>query len=219
MGWLRPCSIALFVVHSLKLIFIAVPATGSTSFTESINRRIGKQSDWAIYHADWQHPARKLHPEVILDYHFTAEQARIVIADDSIWNGYEKIAFVREPYAWTRSIWRKLGATEYAVGIDCTGTYLEFLEKLEKTPYFWFTDSTGKVLVDNIYRTEDLEEVFRKYDLPYRHSNKTPQSQPETERTSEVDGILRKKFWREYKHYPETPKLDYSMIEERNWMV
>lgn len=204
----------MFLFSELKLLYIIVPGTGSNSFSAGMKKRynynnihgnINILKDLPVVGSCWSGKvaeAAQLHPDVILSQHCTAKQAKILVKPE-IWDSYEKIAFVREPFAWAKSLYRKTGLKE-GVGIDDTGTFLEFLEKLEKTPLFWMTDQKGKMLIDTVYRTEDLEQICMKFGIKYLQLNRT-KSAREVKRTPEVDEILQKKFWREYKYYTERP--------------
>jgi hypothetical protein len=188
----------MFIFHELKLIYVIVPATGSNSFHQPMR---AKYKDFetvkrpASGHASW-----KIHPEIHLYNHFTAEQWRMVI-DSEIWKTYTKFGFVRHPYSWARTMYRKGSAGVLnAVGIDSSGTFVEYLRKLEKTPYTWFTDSEGNKIIDRIYRTEDLPAISKEFGIECGHRNKTG-GPKEAVKSEEVKQLLRQKFEREYKHY------------------
>ena len=190
----------MYIVHSLKSIFVEVPGTGSGSLTESMAQKY-RGKDCEIFHVNKNESAAafKLHPEITMGKHFTIEQIKMCIPEKH-WEEYKKIGFVREPYDWAKSIYRKNG-TKGSIGIDNSDDFLDFVIKLEKTPYFWLTDRNGKVLVDTIYRTEDIEDIFKKYQLSPVHLNKSPRPNHLAELTSEIEAILKEKFAREYKHY------------------
>ena len=126
-----------------------------------------------------------------------------MLIDPEIWDSYTKIGFVRHPYMWARSMYRKgSGGVLGAVGIDSSGSFEEYLEALELTPYSWFVDSKGVNLMDRIYRTEDLSAIGIEYDIKIKHMNKT-NSDREAEKSEEVERLLKQKFYREYRHYPK----------------
>jgi hypothetical protein len=183
----------MIIYHDLKVISIRVPGTGSTAFHEQMN----KKYDDETIHVAKDNSARKLN-NIYMYEHFTAEQAQLCI-DSQIWNSYEKISFVRHPYWWARSIYRKLDCFNM-LGIDVEGSFEWYLKKLDKTPYFWFTNASGCVILDTIYRTEDLNKVYEKYNIDYRHSNRSP-TKREYEITANVAPLLHAKFVREYEHY------------------
>ena len=188
----------MFLVHSLKSIFVEVPGTASTSLSAAMVQKYIK-NDMEIFHENRNHPAYDLHPEISMYRHFTIEQAKMCIPEKH-WEEYKKIGFVREPYDWAKSIYRKNG-TKGSLGVDNDGDFLDFVTKLQKTPYFWLTDRNDKVLVDTIYKTEDIEEIFKKYHLSPKHLAKSPRPNHLAELTSEIKAILKEKFAREYKHY------------------
>ena len=190
----------MIIYHDLKVISIRVPGTGSTPFHQQMNKKYQRQQS---IHVAKDHSARSLN-NIHMYEHFTAEQAQLCI-DSQIWKTYEKISFVRHPFWWARSIYRKLDCWNM-LGIDIEGSFEQYLERLDKTPYFWFTDASGCVMIDTIYRTEDLRKVYEKYDLVYRHSNRSP-TKREYEINAGVKTLLHEKFAREYEHYDKNDTL------------
>lgn len=186
----------MFLFHDLKILYIIVPGTGSNSFHNPLRRKYINTK--TIYPAA-DHPVKKMN-NISHPAHLTAQQYKCLV-EPHIWESYEKIAFVRHPYDWARTIYRK-GGIPGAIGIDNTGTFLEYLQKLQKTPYYWFTDENGNVMVDTIYRTEDLNTtIAKKFKIVVGHENKTPA--PQIELTDEHKQIIHEKFHREIEHYPE----------------
>ena len=160
----------MFIFHELKLIYVIVPGTGSNSFHGPMKQKWECET---VLRPKPGHDVWKLQPKIKLYNHFTAEQWRMLI-DPEIWESYTKIGFVRHPYMWARSMYRKGSAGVLgAVGIDSSGSFVEYLTDLELTPYSWFIDSKGVNLVDRIYRTEDLSAIGIEYDIKIKHMNKT----------------------------------------------
>jgi len=189
----------MIIYHKLKTIYIRVPGTGSSSFvaTMSTGRFHVEYIEKDV--TPYDHPVRKIN-NIQNSAHWTARQVRMLL-DREIWNTYEKIGFIRNPVDWTNSIYRKTGIKN-AIGEDNTGTYSEFLEKLGKTPYYWLTNEYGDVIVDKIYRTEDLDsEVYQHYGLPPPYKIETVSDKPKIVPTEADMEILRKKFKREFEHY------------------
>ena len=184
----------MIIYHDLKLISIRVPGTGSTPFHEQMNKVYSRHES---IRAAKDHSARKLN-NIYMPEHFTAAQAKLLI-DPQIWKTYEKISFVRHPFWWARSIYRKLDCLNM-IGIDVEGSFEQYLRRLDKTPYFWFTDASDCVMLDTIYRTEDLSKIYGKYGLAFKHSNRAP-TRREYDITSDVASLLHEKFAREYVHY------------------
>lgn len=184
----------MLVFPDLKLIYIRVPATGSTSFVQSLTETWpeSKERDYrGVVQA-------KLLNNIRMQDHFTAEQGRLTIPA-KIWNSYEKIGFVREPLSWAKSIYRKTAIVN-SIDINNSGTFEDFLRRLDKTPYYWFTDHQKNVIIDTIYRMEDMANVCKKYQIGYKHINPAATFREITV-TPQAETILREKFWREYEHY------------------
>jgi len=197
----------MFVSHDLKLIYIAVPGTGCTSFHTSL---ICKSNNWEHPWPKSNHPVWSM-TNIFHGLHFTAWQVRAAL-DPDIWNSYEKIAFVRHPYAWANSIFHKRG-TPFGFGVSYTkehgNTFLEFLLALEKTPYFWFTDD-----LDTIYRTEDLNTiVLPKFGLSPRRKNQGQYSQVRI--TPEEKEIIDRKFAREFTYYSDEENAAF----DKEWLI
>ena len=187
-----------FILHDRKMIYIVVPGTGSTSFVQAL--KVGRTKDVEQVNLKKDHDAHFMHPNMNTKKHLTAEQVRYLI-DEDIWNSYTKFGFVRKPFDWCRCIFRK-GNIDNILGIDRGPTFPDFMEKLNKTPYFWLTDRNDEVLVDRIYRTEDLPYVAEEFDIEIPWRNKSNNTKP-AEFTQEVDRIIRKRFQRELKYYKD----------------
>ena len=195
----------MFIFHKHKVIYIIVPGTGSNSFHGGYREKYSPGAHWEqlkITKKTKADPIYAVNPDIGMYQHWTAEQVKMFI-DSNKWNSYRKIGFVRDPYEWTCSLYKKGAGVKHAVGIDNDGTYMEYIEKLEKTPYFWFTNSSGDVIIDTIYRTEDLQKICLEFDIPYLHKNKTSLKSKRKcpEKNEEIEKILREKFYREYEHY------------------
>jgi len=186
----------------INLLFIKVPGTGTSSFFHQLNTKYKFKpvDDPPVYDDIW-----KMN-DIKAGSHFTAIQIRKILSPD-IWETYEKVAFIRNPYDWLNSIYNKpQGEKHY--GIKTEGkkgkmSFGEFIRYVPKTPYFWITDSDGEVMIDTIYRTEDLDQiVFPKYGVLPTHLN-TGFASPKKKRkfTQEDIGVIKKKFHRELEHY------------------
>lgn len=188
----------MHIFHEHKLIYIAVPATASSSFWHAMQTRWTK---FETVNPPRDHPAKLLHPDIGINTHLTAEQGKMFI-DPEIWNNYKKIAFVRHPYAWAKSMYNKKGLQQ-AVGVNVSqDNFVDFLKDINKTPYFWYVDKEGNMLIDKLYRTEDFKQVVAEFDLKELTMNRARIDRP-SERTPEVNMVLETKFARELSHYPE----------------
>lgn len=200
----------MMVWHNVKLIYIIVPGTGSNSFWPGLKEKYGDPEEPTkgnITGAGGRTVSKQVgHPawvaarnEKINHYaHLPAKYCKEFV-DEQVWDTYEKIAFVRNPFDWVWTMHNKSGV-HGSVGIDNSGKINHTLEKLTKTPYYWFTDDAGHVMIDTIYRTEDLDtEIFSKFGIKPRHSNPTRKKKYQLNQFEQA--LLRKIFEREFKHY------------------
>jgi len=193
----------MLIYHPIKTIFTRVPGTASSSFITHMHKRWGEPEKIKISTA----PIQGMN-NISDNSHRTAHQLKLYLEEigrQHIWDEYEKIAFVRHPVAWTNSIFRKTGIPQ-SIGENNKGSYRHYLESVDKTPYYWFTDPKGKVLVDYIFRTEDLDsEVFEIYGIAPPFSRHSVSRRPKFEPNEGDWKLLRKKFKREFAHYDNIP--------------
>ncbi len=147
----------MYACEDRQLIYIPVPTTGSESFTDALKCKWhgheGHQTAWDAmrYNTAWKHYAH-----------------------------FKKIGFIRHPLPWLNSFfgWSMRGSqwSDYITGLpydkDKGGD--QFLYHLTMTPLDWLTHpTTGELLVDEVYRTEDLERVARTMNITIKRLNKT----------------------------------------------
>lgn len=200
----------MMIWHKQKVIYIIVPGTGSNSFwpglktvwgdpEEPTKGNIpGTKTSKIVGEPAWIQ-ARK---EGINHFaHLPARLCKELVPED-VWNEYEKIAFVRHPFEWAWTIKNKTGMAG-SIGINNrTKSMYVFLQELDKTPYWWFTDADGRVIIDTIYKTEDLNDIlFAKFGILKRHANKTHKKKEPL--NSESQKLLEEKFHREFEHYKD----------------
>jgi hypothetical protein len=162
------------VSHKLKTIFIAVPKTGSTSVMRSVQDTDAEAE--------------------LGDRHEKAPLARYRLGEE-MWRAYRKVGFVRHPMKWVASYYRFLSGNMPISDLDKFVLWTP-------TPYDWFTDATGNLLVDKIYRTEDMDAVVAELGLEtVHHVNQGMNKQITVDLNEAHDGIIRQKFVREYAHY------------------
>ena len=185
----------MYLFHDLKLIYIIVPGTGSNSFHGSLKRKF---NHWERVRVNGNHPAWDIDTNIRNAAHFTARQAKLMI-EPRTWAHYKKISFVRDPYDWVTSIYNKGGLLN-SIGEDNTIPFHTFIKNLKITPYFWFTDNDGEVIVDKIYRIEGLNtEIFEEFNCAQLYENKsTGKKYPFSDDDKE---IIQRKFKREFIHY------------------
>ncbi len=141
----------MHIFHDLKLIYIRVPKTGSSSFFVSMSRTHKVELV--------QIGARSLYPPFTTTQgHYGAEMTRTLI-DPEIWDSYEKIGFIRHPYPWVVSFYNQPN-TDEMFREDNRKPLGEFIWNLKLTPFSWCTDSDGEMLIDTVYRMEDLSTVM-----------------------------------------------------------
>ena len=188
----------------IKVLFIKVPATGGGSFWLAMKSK-NRFHDYPV--TDTVLNMQDIRNKNLL----TAAQARATVSEE-IWNTYEKIGLVRHPVKWINSLYYKpLGGNHYGIDESNNGmgrvSFYEFVKnRINKTPYDWFTDDEGNVIIDSIYRTEDLDDiVFPKYGLEQLHFNPRQKSNKfiDVVPNDEEMEIIRNKFHRELRHYPD----------------
>jgi hypothetical protein len=189
--------------YGLNMIYIIVPGTGSNTFWESMYRKYNALELFKMVSVGSEPAsiASKEIDKITEPRHYRAIRARECRAvKKDMWDNSEKIGFIRHPYDWSWSIYNKGLIMASMIGVDNFGTYTHFLETLHITPYDWLTDESGNIIVDKVYRTEDLSEVLFHYggvsDKPQNVTGK-----PRRELTEYEDQILREKFHREFTHY------------------
>lgn len=168
--------------HASKVLFIAVPKTGSSSFQKSLRN---KNSTYC---------RRQNH-------HSTALQTRNGKHEE--WETYETVAFIRNPFKWAPSSYYSdaYKTIERHQKLLCS-SFEDYLERLNKTPIQWVVDNDGEVIVDKLYRTEDMADVCEGYGFPLYHDNQTLKLQEkEIEYTPYQKSLIEKKFARELEYY------------------
>jgi len=185
----------MYLFHDLKLIYIIVPGTGSNSFHESLKVRY---KNWERVRVALSHPAWGMDMQISNPAHFTSRQARIMI-EPPHWNHYKKIAFVRHPYDWINCLYNK-GGLKNSIGEDNSVPIHTFIRNLKITPYHWFTDIDGSLLIDTIYRTEDLNTILlNTFECVPKHLNSSGGRRwafSDDDKT-----LIKEKFYREFEHY------------------
>lgn len=188
----------MFIFHKLKMIYILVPKTGTNSFWKSMTK-VHKEER---LEPKKNHPVFKMEP-ITHVAHLTARQVRTLV-DKEIWESYEKVGFVRHPYDWIISYFNTKGIKSI-LGEDTSAPFSEFIRKIKMTPFYWFTDTNGELLIDTIYRTEDLKEILEGYGCKLLHDNKSAKTDLTVESLSDDDKqVINKKFKREMEYYTST---------------
>ena len=144
-----------------------------------------------------------------LKEHWPARKARDLI-DPEIWASYEKIACIRNPYTWVKSFYRQSGVKRYW-NEDNKASFSVFLENLTMTEFYWYTDKNGKFILDRLFKMEEMKKELAKYGADVMvHINKT-RSPRKAELTEEDIKIVKHKFAKELRYYP-----DYQPIQKSN---
>lgn len=171
----------MYVVPDLWLIYIRVPKTGSTSFTKSLK--------------PFSHTGR-----IYKDKHATARVAKENCTADE-WENFEKIGFIRNPYDWLESFYlsRTFPGFEKHMKIDEVD-FGEYIEQLTKTPMHWLSDKNGNLMVDVVYRMEDMSNICEYYGLKENHDN--PRKRSGTfHYTPYLRSVIEEKFKSELEYY------------------
>ena len=181
------------LLHDLKILYIIVPGTGSSSFHDGIRDRYKK---WDYVHIEKDNPLFN-QTQIKQRVHLPAKIIKQEVSPQ-IWMTYHKIAFVRNPFDWVNSIYNKGGIE--VLGLNNKVSFSEFIENINLTPYYWFTDDNGSVMIDEVLRTEDLDtKLFKRWSIPESHKN--PSRKPKNKFTAQDKEIIKEKFYRESKHY------------------
>ena len=188
----------MWIFHGLKIIYIRVPKTGSSSF---IHCMASKHKMETVFLKD--SPFSKFPPITQTQGHFSAASTREVI-DPKVWNSYEKIGFIRHPYPWVASFYNQPN-TDEMFREDNRKPFPEFLENLRLTSFSSFTDSEGKMLIDKVYRLEDFSSIMDKYGCETTHIHPMPKWK---DNVTEADAnqhkdIIIKTFSRELEYYDD----------------
>ena len=186
----------MHIFHNLKLIYIRVPKTGSSSF---IHCMASKHKIEKVFLED--SPFSKFPPITQTQGHFSAQSTREVI-DRKVWDSYEKIGFIRNPYPWICSFYNQPN-TDEMFREDNRKPFPEFIENLKLTPFSWFVDEDGKMLIDTVYRLEDIKEVLDGYGCETVHIHQMPKWKDNVslEIAHQHEKIIKEKFKRELEYY------------------
>lgn len=83
--------------------------------------------------------------------------------------------------------------------------FKEYIRAFNIDIFRWFVDDDGKLLIDTVYRLEDLKEIMRDRfnNRTAVHIHKTASNDPNL-LSDEDKAIIRAKFPREMEYYPST---------------
>ena len=147
--------------HELKLIYIAIPKSASTSI-QTLMKTF--KTDNSIVTVNGQKNDMGLHK------HSTALEIKKCIKE---YDSYHKFAVIRNPYDWYVS-WYTYRKREKS-GYDTNNiTFKEYLEKQPmKEILDWITDENGNIIVDTIIRYEnnienEVYKLFDKLNISYK---------------------------------------------------
>lgn len=181
-----------YISHNLKTIYIRVPKTGSTSITAAFADAAGDMEQLGGPHSD-------------------ALDARSLTTK---WDEYRKIGFIRHPLTWAPSFARWIRAVNRimptAVSEERDPT--KFIH-LIPTPMCWLTHPrTHEVMVDEVWRMEDIDELFKEWGVAPRHKHAAPTGKKiEWPVTPEYTEAIREVFARELLFYQggttDTPSI------------
>ncbi len=131
--------------------------------------------------------------------HKPAKEA-VNFIDPVIWDTYTKFGFIRHPYEWVVSMWYMKSTLFYGENTDVSLS--EFVRNLKLGMFkHWFLDDDGKMLVDDVYRLEDIFDVLKsEFGIKPVHINKTINKLPNL-LTDRDKLIIREKFPHEFEYY------------------
>ena len=134
-----------------KIIYIAIPKTGSTS-TEIFLKCAGSKKSMI--------QSLNVKNDIGLDKHATALQIKHAIED---YDKFYKIAVVRNPYDWYVSWYMYRKREEAAVSSKNMTLKQYLLDQPMDDMMDWITDENDNVIVDTIIKYEDnIEDVMIK---------------------------------------------------------
>jgi hypothetical protein len=87
----------------------------------------------------------------------TAKEIRNKL-DPKLWDSLEKIGFIRHPEDWLKSISSTIIMSKITKG---------------RTPMDWFIDDKGEIIIDKIYKTEDMNNFMTVNKLPVQKLNES----------------------------------------------
>lgn len=163
------------LIHPLKLLYIRVPKTGSTSFVGALDN---------------------LKPEHIGSVHGNMVEARHLLERTGRWSEiaeYTCVGFIRHPYDWVRSCfahWRQAPTTFPEV--KGAKSLHGFVHRFMRTPLSWLCDAAGK-LVCECWKTEDMSEIMPRLGLVEYRKRVRADNMPIDESTK---ALVRDKFAR-----------------------
>ncbi len=144
----------MYIFPDLKLIYMRVPKTGSTSFLNSMKD------------AGHEYVFRGKHEH---EEHNTAAESKKFFTSDE-WNSCLKIGFLRHPYDWAVSAWQSNIATVHttAQAGEPSESLIEFVNNHNKTPIDWFDSESGF----HVMLLEDLPIILEGYGGKPLHLNR-----------------------------------------------
>jgi len=179
----------MWVSEERELLYIRVPKTGSESFVNALKLKwLGSKGHQTVWDAMQTNP-------MFYYYHHLK---------------FKKIGFIRHPLPWLDSFfgWSMRGYQwrDYVYGppYEKGKGGDQFLFNLTVTPLSWLTHpETGELLVDEVYRTEDLPKIADEMNITIKHLNPTTEGRFKKQldwhdyRLAYVD----KRFARELEYY------------------
>ena len=187
------------IVSKYKLIFVAVPKTGSQTMRSMLaDKTGGGYAKMVRTHFTLLELKRVMQSYLsnpaCFDGHLLMNPKRFCNVDKNSFDEYFKCGFVRNPWERVISLFnRKRGTMKFEDFVDWIQNSSDTLKEIggpHKNQLDWFTDENGKVVADFIGRFETLKPhikyIFKKIGIPVK--------------TKE---ILKKNYtrWRKESHY------------------
>ncbi len=189
------------IVSKYKLIFVAVPKTGS----QTVRSMIAKKTGGGYAKKVSTHFTLLELKRVMQDYvkdpsnfngHLLTNPTRFCNVDRNSFDEYFKCGFVRNPWERTISLFNRMrGTMEFEDFVDWIQNSSDTLIEIggdHKNQLDWFTDENGKVIADFIGRFErlkpDIKYIFKKMGILIKTKD-----------------IFKKNHtqWRKFAHYSE----------------
>lgn len=169
-GASAPPFLPMIIIHDLRLIYIRVPKTASTSFVSALD---------------------ELKPEHVGAVHENAKALPGLLKKRPELQRYRRAGFIRHPYQWARSAYNHWHRNHDMFRVKPPQTLKGFVRMLPATPAEWLRDEHGTPLCE-AWRTEDMPEIMAGLGLELHHKN-IKFSEP-YDPDEEMRGVIRERF-------------------------
>lgn len=139
---------AVLVIHPLRLIYIRVPKTASTSFVNTLD---------------------ELDPQHLGDVHGNACEVDHLMRKGHVPKDYKKVGAIRHPYRWMQSAFNHHRNNPDMFNVEAVNIK-QFIRAVRATPMDWLS-LDGELYVDEVWRAEDMDDIVLSLGLEPRRMN------------------------------------------------